>query len=123
MRYRKRNNLPITAVQLDLIFEEFQYSKWGGSQKANPGDWLVNNDGDTYTIANRVFRETYKEVSPGRFIKTVTIEAEQVAAFGFIKTLEGDSSYEPGDYIITNPGGDKYPVSKGKFENMYEPAT
>jgi hypothetical protein len=55
----------VTAVQLDVDAEGFEYKKWGGVQRCKRGDWLVSNEGDIYTIDNETFRTTYRQVAPG----------------------------------------------------------
>jgi hypothetical protein len=49
-QYRWRERTFITAVRLDLNMDGFTYLKWGGTQRCKRGDWLVNNQGDVYTI-------------------------------------------------------------------------
>ena len=42
-----------------------------------------------------------------------------------MKTKEGATHYERGDYLVFNEedGGDAYTVAKADFERMYEPAS
>lgn len=37
---------------------------------------------------------------------------------GTIDTLEGPVDYNEGDYIITGPKGEQYPISPGKFKEL-----
>lgn len=37
---------------------------------------------------------------------------------GVIDTLEGPVKYNPGDYIMTGPKGEKYPISPGTFQEL-----
>ncbi len=122
-QYKKRISTDVTAVKLDLDTEGFVYRKWGGIQTCKPGDWLVNNQGDTYTIDAQTFVETYKETSPGLYTKTAVVWAEVAESGGVIKTLEGETQYQAGDYLVYNDaaGKDGYAVSREKFESMYEP--
>jgi hypothetical protein len=41
-----------------------------------------------------------------------------------VRTKEGSTHYEAGDYLVYNQqdGGDAYAVSKRAFERMYEPS-
>ena len=57
------------------------------------------------------------------YVKITPIWAEKAAKAGKVKTKEGESHYEKGDYIVSNneDGTDAYCVSSGKFESMYEP--
>jgi hypothetical protein len=121
-RYRKRADQSVTAVQLSLDTDGFVYRKWGAEQRGKPGDWLVDNDGDTYTVDREVFARTYRRVSPGQFVKTTPVWAEVATAPGVVETKEGRSHYEAGDYLVANneDGTDAYSIGRGKFEAMYE---
>jgi hypothetical protein len=121
-RYRKKPDQFVVAVQLALDTEGFAYRKWGSDQHCKPGDWLVDNNGDIYTVDREVFAATYRQASPGRYIKTTPIWAEQATAAGVVKTKEGASHYAAGDYLVANnqDGTDAYCVTAAKFEAMYE---
>ena len=120
--YRKQSNRPVTAVQFNLEFDTFQYQKWGDTQQCKPGDWLVNNDSDVYSIDKEYFRKYYREVQPGTFEKTGEIWAEVAQEDGKIETLEGSTAYIAGDYLVYDRemGGRGYAVDKVTFEKMYE---
>ena len=121
--YRKKTGSVITAVKLDLVTDGFKYQKWGSEQHCKPGDWLANNQGDTYTIDASTFTDTYERVSPGVYRKTSVIWAEQAQAAGVVTTKEGVSAYVAGDYIVSNneDGTDGYTVPQSSFLKMYEP--
>ena len=119
MKYQARP-VPVQAIQINM---PMQYIKWGGYQDANVGDWLLSKGGDTYTCDKQVFAETYRPL-PGRegwFFKVAEVDAVRVEADGAVETIEGASEYKAGDYIVTNPGGDQYPVSADKFDALYQP--
>lgn len=121
-QYIKRASQFIVAVQFDLKTDGFTYEKWGSTQRCKPGDWLVNNNGDTYTVDRETFARTYKSSGPGTYTKLTTVWAEVAHEAGEVTTKEGATRYEPGDYIVYNEphGGDAYAVSKAVFEQMYE---
>lgn len=120
-QYRKKASQYVVAVQLDLETDGLVYRKWGDTQRAKAGDWLVDNDGDVYTVAADVFARTYERVLAGVYIKTTPIWAEVAAQAGSVKTKEGASHYERGDYIVSNNenGDDAYCIAKEKFEATY----
>ena len=122
LKYRKKPNNFVIAVQLDLKTEGFTYQKWGAEQKCKQGDWLVDNDGDIYTVDSQVFEKTYRQISAGTYVKTTPIWAERAKESGYVKTKEGQSSYEKGDYLVYNneDGSDAYCMSASKFKSMYE---
>lgn len=123
-KYRKKATSFVTAVQLDLETEGLVYRKWGGEQVCRRGDWLVNNGGDTYTVAKESFAKTYQFLSPGVYVKSAPVWAEVAENAGKVKTKEGETAYKAGDYLVFNneDGTDGYAVSVEKFESMYEPA-
>lgn len=122
-RFRRKADQAVTAVQLALDFEAFCYQKWGGEQQARPGDWLVDNAGEVYTVAKDVFARTYRSIAPGRWVKSTPIWAEQAAEAGGVKTFEGVTRYAAGDWLVSNnkDGSDAYAISAAKFAELYEP--
>lgn len=122
-RYRKKSDQFIVAVQLNLVTEGFGYQKWGGEQRCKPGDWLVDNNGDFYTVDRDTFDQTYEKKGPGIYVKSTRIWAEKVSEPGKVNTREGSSKYEAGDYLVSRyeDGLDAYPVKSEAFESMFEP--
>jgi hypothetical protein len=121
-RYRKKASEYVVAVQLDLDTDGLVYKKWDSTQRAKRGDWLVNNrQGDTYTVEEESFARTYEKVTEGIYIKTTAVWAEVATQSGAVKTKEGSTSYQAGDYLVSNheDGSDAYATEKKKFEAMY----
>ena len=123
-KYVKRPDQKVHAVQLVLETDGFTYRKWGAEQRCKRGDWLVNNDGDAYPVDRETFARTYRHVGDAAYLKTTPIWAERADAAGDVKTKEGATHYDRGDYLVFNQedGGDAYAISKARFEAMYEPA-
>ncbi len=121
--YRRRKRTAVTAVQLDLDTEGFVYRKWGGLQRCKRGDWLVNNQGDVYTIDGETFERTYRLVSPGVYAKDASVWAEQAEKSGTIQTKEGSTDYSAGDFLVFNDpnGQDGYAMTGETFHSLYEP--
>jgi hypothetical protein len=121
-QYRKRAAHAIVAVKINLDTDGLAYRKWGGNQHAKRGDWLVENNGETYTIDGKVFARTYKRLRPGVYVKTTPIWAEVARQAGSVATKEGESRYKRGDYLVYNEknGGDGYCMSAAKFKAMYK---
>ena len=122
-KYHKRATQMIVAVQLNLDTEGLHYKKWGDSQFAKKGDWLVDNDGGIYSIDETVFARTYQLVSPGQYKKISVIYAKRADSDGCITTLEGKTHYLKGDYLVyENPGQTEgaYAVCAERFEDMYD---
>ena len=89
LKYIKRGGLSDVAVQLDLDMESFTYRKWGGVQTCKPGDWIVNNSGDVYTVDRTTFERTYAPDGLGIFRKVMPVWAELAEREGTIRTKEG----------------------------------
>lgn len=121
-RYQRRPGATVHAICLDLETDGFDYVKWGARQHCTRGDWIVSNDGDTYTVDADVFQRTYESIGGVEYQKTGTVWAEQAMSAGRIETKEGSTGYEAGDYVVYNQPDrtDGYAVSRTKFEQMYE---
>jgi hypothetical protein len=122
-RYVRRPDRPVAAVRLTLDTDGLVYRKWGGEQRAKPGDWIVDNAGDVYTVDADVFARTYRQTATGAYVKTTPVWAERAARAGAVTTKEGSTAYEPGDYLVSNnpDGSDAYAIEAAKFEDLYTP--
>ena len=122
LRYMKRENESVIAVQLALDTDGFTYQKWGGLQTCKPGVWILDNAGDIYTVDRDTFARTYRKVDSGRYVKVTPVWAELAASAGRVQTKEGTTHYRRGDYLVFNDenGGDAYAVEAEKFRAMYE---
>ena len=121
LKYVKRPSQAVAAVQLAVDTKGFTYKKWGSVQRCKARDWIVDNEGDVYTVNRVSFRRTYRQVGPGMYLKKTAVWAEVAAAAGRIKTKEGFTGYKRGDYLVFNHknGADAYAVSAKKFKRMY----
>ena len=124
-RYVRRPDSPVVAIRLDLETDGLVYRKWGDEQRAKRGDWLVDNDGDVYTVDAESFDRTYKRVGsgPGMYIKSTPVWATKAESAGSVLTKEGRSHYQAGDYVVSNSsdGSDQYAIAAAKFETLYMP--
>jgi len=121
--YIQRPDRPVIAVRLALDTDGLLYRKWGGEQHAKQGDWIIDNQGDIYTVDAEVFARTYQQKGLGTYVKTTRIWAEPAQRAGSISTKEGVTHYNAGDYLVSNDsdGSDAYAVSREKFELLYMP--
>jgi hypothetical protein len=122
LKYVKRAGQSVCAVQVKLETDGFTYRKWGAVQTCKRDDWLVDNDGEVYSVDAATFARTYRRQPDGRFLKITPVWAEATSESGSVKTKEGTTHYKAGDYLVFNDadGGDAYAVAKDKFEKMYE---
>ena len=121
-RYRRKPDQYVVAVQLRLETDGFRYRKWGDEQRCKQGDWLVDNNGEIYTVDADSFARTYRELHRGAFIKTAPVWAEARGQAGSVATKEGRTHYEAGDFLVSNneDGSDSYAIGAEKFHAMYE---
>ena len=121
-QYERREATDVVAVRLDLDTDGFTYQKWGGVQTCKPGDWILDNGGDIYTVDRETFARTYRKVDGGRYVKVTPVWAELAVSEGRVQTKEGATDYRRGDYLVFNEetGGDGYAVEAEKFRVMYE---
>ena len=121
-RYVRRPDRPVAAVRLALDTTGLVYHNWGGRQHAKRGDWLVDNDGDVYTVDAAVFRRTYRKKAIGAYVKTTPVWALRAKDAGSVKTKEGSTRYKRGDYLVSNTkdGSDAYAMSSKKFKDLYK---
>jgi hypothetical protein len=117
----RRPDRPVAAVRLPLDADGLVYRKWGAEQRAHAGDWIIDNDGDVYTVDAEVFARTYRQVGTGAYIKTTPVWAARASHAGSVKTKEGVTYYEAGDYLVSNnsDGSDEYSIAAAKFEALY----
>ena len=120
--YSRKAGTTVVAVQLDLKTDGFTYHKWSGVQTCKAGDWVVDNGGDVYTVDQDTFARTYRSVGDGRYEKTSKVWAEIAAEPGRIRTKEGVTHYDAGDYLVFNDraGKDGYAMTAETFERLYE---
>ena len=121
-RYVRRPDRSVAAVQLKLDTNGLIYRKWGHQQRAKRGDWLVDNDGDVYTVAAAVFARTYKKTGVGAYVKKTPVWASRAERDGSVKTKEGATKYKAGDYLVsTNEDGtDAYAIGAEKVRELYD---
>jgi len=124
-RYVRRPDKPVVAIRLDLDTDGLVYRKWDDEQRAKKGDWLVDNDGDVYTVDAASFERTYRktDAGPGAYVKTTPVWATKAEKAGSVATKEGRTHYQAGDYVVSNSedDSDQYAMSAAKFESLYTP--
>ena len=57
-KYKKKVTSFVTAIQLDLGTEGFVHLKWDRRQACNRGDWLIDSNGDEYTVSPESYSRT-----------------------------------------------------------------
>jgi hypothetical protein len=121
-RYRRKPDQYVVAVQLKLDTAGFTYRKWGGEQRCKAGDWVVDSDGEVYTVDAESFARTYRQLRPGAYIKTAPVWAAVSGEEGAVSTKEGGTHHTAGDYVVSNEedGSDSYAMPAERFHELYE---
>ncbi len=122
-QYRRRSDTEVIAIRLNLDTPGLSYKKWGGDQMAKPGDWLVENDGEVYSVDADSFALTYRRTAPGTYAKCGVVWAEVATEGGKLPTAEGTTDYAAGDYLVYNDPKrlDGYAMGPKRFAELYEP--
>jgi hypothetical protein len=55
-----------------------------------------------------------------KYRKKVSVDAEEAKIDGQMMTRTGLHQYKQGDFIITNPDGERYPCPRDVFLSTYE---
>lgn len=120
--YRRKPSQSVVAVQLKMDTDGFRYRKWGDEQHCKAYDWVVDNGSEVYTVDADSFARTYTAVGQGTYVKTGRVWAERAISPGRVKTKEGSTGYEAGDWLVSNEedGSDCYAVSARRFDKLYE---
>ncbi len=120
-RYRRREMTTVTAVQIALETDGFTYRKWGEEQVARAGDWLVNNNGNVYTVDGKEFGRSYIHVRDGVYEKTAPVWAETALSDGKVRSTSGFTSFRMGDFIVYSDEtkADGWAMSAKEFTRLY----
>jgi hypothetical protein len=121
-RYQRRPGTTVHAIQLALDTDGFDYVKWGARQHCKPGDFIVRRGNETYTVDADAFTRSYRLVRGSEYEKTGHVWAERQAQAGSVRTREGSTSFEAGDYVVFNDveRTDGYAIPGSTFEALYE---
>ena len=110
----------VGTVQAEQLTQDTTWTANGAPMEGKAGDWKVTgSDGSVWTVKPDIFAKTYGEVSPGVYAKTATTNAQLITRDMTVHTLEGDVPAKAGDYLVTGPNGEQYPVTAAKFKSMY----
>lgn len=121
-QYRRRQGTEVTAIRLQLDTPGLAYRKWGSEQFAKPGDWLVENGDEVYSVDADSFARTYRKTGPGTYVKSAPVWAEVAREAGHMPTAEGLTAYSAGDYLVFNDPDrlDGYAMGPERFFELYE---
>jgi hypothetical protein len=93
----------------------------GDELRADEGDWrVIDEGGDDRTVRDEEFRASHTYLSGDRWRRTGVFRAWQVSEQTVVRTLEGKSTAEAGDWIVQGPTGVRWPVPDRQFQRTYQ---
>lgn len=108
------------SVEASQLAEPRRWTTDRGDQlTGRAGDWLLSDTDRQWTVADAVFRATYRRRDDGRFEKHVAIKAVRAESELTIPTLEGPAIALRGDWIARNPSGECWPITDEVFRRSY----
>src|SRR5690606_26813221 len=96
----------------------------GSTLVGNPGDWLVvSPDGSRRTVAAAEFALLYAAVDGSTYRRLGVVRARRTLEAETVQSLEGPSLTTPGDWVVTDERGHRWPVPDAQFRESYRPRT
>ena len=87
--------------------------------QAGPGDWLVEEDGKSWSVRDDIFWAGYRHVSGSQWQRRGTVLARIAQPGETIQTLEGPTVAADGDWVVKGDHGDQWPVPADVFAHHY----
>jgi hypothetical protein len=111
-------------VQARQLHAPLRWTVRSGEQlRGNPGDWHVTDDqGRVRTATDPEFRDSHKDVGRGRWRRTGTFRAWPASEGLVVRSKEGKSTAEPGDWVVESPAGERWLVPARQFAETYRRA-
>lgn len=111
-------------VKATRLTEQLRWrTERGDELHGETGDWLVTGPGGVRrTVSGEEFAHSYELIEGDRYARVGVFRARQVAEHESVQTLEGAATAEPGDWVVTGPNGNSWPVPDQVFRAGYEPA-
>ena len=107
-------------VKAQKLTDTFQWQSTDGNNLVGEkGDYLIESDGNRWTVQPEIFEKTYSENSDGTFTKTAQVIAVKVNAALTINTLEGESVVHEGDYLLCGESADVWSIDSTNFVKKY----
>jgi hypothetical protein len=99
--------------------------KWtsprGSTIRAGKGSWEVRTaDGESWPLANDLFRSSYSRVDGKYWIRTTTVWARQARPGEVIETPAGAYAAKEGDWVVQGESGQQWLIPDDKFQRRYK---
>jgi hypothetical protein len=111
----------VTAEQRDAAWTWTAHS--GQTMQAKSGDWaLQDSAGDSWSVADDVFRDSYEQVDETKKLwrRTGVVLARPARIGETVETLEGPVRAGPGDWVVRGTRHELWPVPADVFAQRYE---
>ena len=93
----------------------------GDVLQGEAGDWrVVDPEGGERTVGDLQFRASHLHRGGEEWDRTGVFVAWQLTETTVVRTLEGRSTAAAGDWIVESPGGERWPVPDGQFQQGYQ---
>lgn len=91
----------------------------GSTMRGKPGDWLISEGDEEWTVDQRIFEESYEEVGVTKYRKASPVRARQLENSTTLETLEGTDCLSAGDWIVMNNSGECWGMPDTTFRERY----
>ena len=96
----------------------------GDELHGDAGDWRVVDDwGDERTVRDLEFRDSHEPLGGEVWRRTGTFRAWQASGVLVLRTMEGQATAQPGDWIVEGRRGERWPVPDDQFRRSYTRST
>jgi hypothetical protein len=86
------------------------------------GDWRVIDDrGQLRTVTDPEFQASHEPAGDGQWRRVGTFRAWRASERLVIRTKEGRSTADRGDWVVEGQSGERWPVKEGQFQRTYRP--
>jgi RyR domain len=112
-------------TRIGTVTAEQQSAAWtwtsrsGETMQAGAGDWEVRADGETWSVRDNIFKDSYENVSGNQWRRLGTVSARPARAGETIQTLEGPTTASDGDWVVRGTNGEEWPVPADEFAQRY----
>lgn len=91
----------------------------GATMQAATGDWLVEEDGESWSVRDDIFRSSYRHVTGAQWQRYGSVLARTAQPGETIETPEGPTLAADGDWVVQGGHGDQWPVPADVFAHHY----
>jgi hypothetical protein len=87
--------------------------------QANPGDWQVEAGGQTWSVRDNIFQNSYEHIDGNQWQRRGNVFARPAQPGETIETLEGPATAFEGDWVVRGADGEEWPVPAREFAERY----